>query len=150
MSERDVHRAGRRTRPGAPLALQWAVELLGDRWSLLVVDALLAGPRRFSELGELVEGVAPNILTKRLRALEQAGLVHATPYQRRPPRFQYQLTERGHELADVLTTLQSWGSRHGERGDPARHPPCGTALETRPYCPTCDRVVDPAEQLIWL
>src|SRR4051794_23991011 len=64
-----------------------AVSRVGDRWTLLVVDALLAGPRRFGELSEAVSGIAPNILTQRLRHLVHEGLVLQRPYSERPPRF---------------------------------------------------------------
>lgn len=131
-------------------SLDWALGRVGDRWTLLIVDALLDGPRRFGELTEAVPGVAPNILTKRLRGLEADGLVAAVRYQSRPPRFRYELTDTGRELGDALTVLASWGARHGGTGDAACHPSCGTPLETRPYCPTCDRVVELEDELLWL
>ena len=70
--------------PTDPSPLEAALERVGDRWSLLIVEALLDGPRRFSELGEALPGIAPNILTDRLRRLEREGIVVATPYQQRP------------------------------------------------------------------
>jgi DNA-binding HxlR family transcriptional regulator len=75
--------------------LERAVASVGDRWTLLVVHALLDGPLRFTELGDAVPGVAPNILTRRLRHLEHEGLVLATPYSRRPLRVTYELTVTG-------------------------------------------------------
>src|SRR5437870_50093 len=67
-----------------PSALELALERVGDRWSLLVVDALLEGPRRYGELQEAVSGIAPNILAERLRRLEREGVVVGRPYQERP------------------------------------------------------------------
>lgn len=125
--------------------LDWALRRIGDRWALLVVDALLDGPRRFNDLAADVPKVAPNILTKRLRALEADGLVHAVRYQERPPRSRYELTEQGRELSDALRVLGSWGARHGGGDDPGFHALCGSPLETRPFCPTCERVVDDGE-----
>ena len=78
--------------------LERAVASVGDRWSLLLVSALLDGPLRFGELAEAVPGVAPNILTRRLRHLEHEGLVVATPYSRRPLRVTYELTGTGRDL----------------------------------------------------
>src|ERR671933_814278 len=75
--------------------LEEAVARVGDRWTLLIVEALLDGPRRFNELGGLVAGIAPNILSARLRALEQDGLVVAEPYSDRPRRFVYELIGTG-------------------------------------------------------
>lgn len=122
-----------------------AVERVGDRWVLLIVASLLDGPRRFGDLGEGL-GVAPNILTARLRQLAEDGLVVARPYSERPLRHEYVLTGSGHELADALALLSEWGSRRrGGRGAAAFHARCGSAIELRPWCPTCDRTVDPAE-----
>jgi DNA-binding HxlR family transcriptional regulator len=122
-----------------------ALDAVGDRWTLLVVEALLDGPRRFNELGELVAGIAPNILSARLRTLEQDGLVLAEPYSERPRRFVYELTDAGRELAGALRLLAQWGARRSEHGEALQHGACGTSLEARWYCPTCDRVVSEDE-----
>ena len=87
-----------------------AVGRVGDRWSLLLIDALLAGPRRFGELQEAVPGVATNVLSSRLKHLERNGLVVARPYSQRPFRVEYQLTALGQELAGALRLLASWGT----------------------------------------
>jgi DNA-binding HxlR family transcriptional regulator len=125
--------------------LEEAVARVGDRWTLLVVEALLAGPLRFNELTERVRGIAPNILTARLRGLERDGLVLAHPYSSRPPRFVYELRDSGRELAGALRLLAEWGSRRSEHSEPLRHEACGTALEARWYCPTCERAVEERE-----
>jgi DNA-binding HxlR family transcriptional regulator len=130
----------RRTAPVS--ALDAALHRVGDRWSLLLVEALLPGPRRFGELGEAVPGIAPNILADRLRRMERSGLILATPYSRRPPRMEYALTVDGRELAGALHLLADWGSRRGGVGEPLRHDVCGTPLEARWHCPTCERLVE--------
>jgi DNA-binding HxlR family transcriptional regulator len=122
--------------------LEAALERVGDRWSLLIVEALLDGPRRFNELGDAVAGIAPNILTDRLRRLERERILVATPYQQRPPRMSYALTADGHDLASALRMLADWGSRSSPAAEPTRHGRCGTPLETRWFCPTCEVVVD--------
>jgi DNA-binding HxlR family transcriptional regulator len=127
----------------SPLAA--ALERVGDRWSLLLVEALLPGPRRFNELGEAVTGIAPNILADRLRRLESERIVSATPYSERPPRFAYALTAEGQELAGALRLLADWGSRVSRESEPLRHAACGTPVEARWYCPTCDRPVEGRE-----
>ena len=129
--------------------LERAVASVGDRWTLLLVSALLDGPLRFGELAEAVPGVAPNILTRRLRHLEHEGLVVATPYSRRPLRVTYDLTATGRELAGALALLSEWGARQGGEAAPRHHAPCGTSLESRWWCPTCDRAVvdDEADEL---
>ena len=97
-----------------------ALAAVGDRWTLLIVEALLDGSLRFGELEAAVEGIAPNILTQRLRRLEQEGLVVAHPYSERPRRFVYELTEGGRELAGALRLLSQWGARHSD-AEPVRH-----------------------------
>lgn len=125
--------------PDSPLAA--AVARVGDRWSLLIVDALQAGPRRFNDLLGRVPGVAPNVLSQRLKHLEREGIVVARPYQQRPPRFSYELTAAGSELAGALTMLAQWGARRSPHLEIPTHAACGTPLEVRLYCPTCARTV---------
>jgi DNA-binding HxlR family transcriptional regulator len=132
-----------RSEERSPLAE--ALAAVGDRWTLLVVEALLEGALRFNELQERTEGIAPNILSNRLRRLEQDGLVLAQPYSERPRRFMYELTPAGRDLAGALRLLADWGARHSE-AEPARHGTCGTALEARWYCPTCDETVDEPDE----
>jgi DNA-binding HxlR family transcriptional regulator len=126
----------------APRPLEAALERVGDRWSLLLVEALLDGSRRFGELQELLPTIAPNILTDRLRRLEREGILVGRPYQQRPPRLEYALTADGHDLAGALRLLADWGARRSENAEPLRHQLCGTPLEARWYCPTCSRAVD--------
>jgi DNA-binding HxlR family transcriptional regulator len=118
-----------------------AVQRVGDRWTLLLVEALRAGPRRYGELEAEVAGIAPNVLARRLRALESDGLVVATPYQQRPVRMRYELTAAGQDLAGVLDLLRQWGAARRGGGGP-RHEACGGELELRLWCPTCERPVD--------
>jgi DNA-binding HxlR family transcriptional regulator len=118
-----------------------ALAAVGDRWTLLVVAALLDGPRRFGELQTEVGGIAPNVLTQRLRQLERNALVVTRPYSERPPRFVYELSTAGRELAGVLRLLAGWGARNAEESSAPRHAVCGTAMEARWWCPTCERPV---------
>jgi DNA-binding HxlR family transcriptional regulator len=116
-----------------------ALDRIGDRWTLLAIAALLEGPLRFKELQEAMGGPATNILSARLRALTEQALVVQRPYSERPPRFVYELSSAGAELAGALRLLSSWGS-----GQPLRHIRCGTALEATWWCPTCEEpVADP-------
>ena len=130
--------------PAGPSALESALARVGDRWSLLVVDALLEGPRRFGELRDSLPGIAPNILTDRLRRLERERILVSTPYSIRPPRMEYTLTGDGRDLASALRLLADWGSRR-TGGEPLRHDRCGTAIEARWFCPTCAVAVGDAE-----
>jgi DNA-binding HxlR family transcriptional regulator len=124
-----------------PSALDEALARIGDRWTLLIVEALLGGSRRFNELQRDVPGLAPNILSDRLKRLERDGLILGRPYSERPVRLAYELTGDGLGLAGVLRLLVDWGARRSERAESLRHPACGTPLEARWYCPTCARMV---------
>ena len=128
--------------PATRTPLEAALDRVGDRWSLLLVDALLVGGRRFGELRDELPGLAPNILTDRLRRLEREGIIVATPYSTRPPRMEYALTAAGRDLAGALRLLADWGARRSDDTEPMRHSLCGTPLEARWYCPTCTVVVD--------
>ena len=123
-----------------------ALARVGDRWTLLVVEALLAGPRRFNDLLGQIPGIAANILSERLRRLEREALLVARPYSERPPRAAYQLTAEGRDLAGALRLLAHWGARHADPADAPRHLACGTTIEARWYCPTCDCLVEDEPQ----
>jgi len=88
------------------------LDLLGDKWSLLVVRDLLHGKRTYGDLVDSPEGIPTNILADRLTRLENAGLIASSPYQERPVRYAYTLTEKGTELGDILLALVQWGKRH--------------------------------------
>ncbi|MGH2961291.1 MAG: winged helix-turn-helix transcriptional regulator, partial [Solirubrobacterales bacterium] len=120
---------------GSPSALADALASIGDRWTLLTVAALLDGPRRFGELQAELEGIAPNVLSSRLRRLEDEGLVVAEPYCERPPRFVYELTEPGRALAGPLRHLAHWGARRRGGSEQPVHAACGSRLEPVWYCP---------------
>jgi DNA-binding HxlR family transcriptional regulator len=129
-------------RENASSPLSEALARVGDRWTLLVVEALLDGPGRFNDLLDQLPGIAANILSERLKRLEREGLLVARPYSDRPPRAEYQLTAEGRELAGALRLLAYWGAGHADPAQAPRHSACGTPIEARWYCPTCDRLVD--------
>jgi DNA-binding HxlR family transcriptional regulator len=132
------------TPPAVASPLDEATARVGDRWTLLLVQALLEGPRRFNELLEALPGIAPNVLSQRLKHLERERVLVGQPYSRRPPRFAYELTAAGRELAGALRLLAQWGADRSGAPDPGslRHLTCGTPLEARWYCPTCAHPVD--------
>jgi DNA-binding HxlR family transcriptional regulator len=129
----------------SPTPLAAALDAVGDRWTLLIVEALLEGPLRFGDVQEALPGISPNVLSQRLRRLESEGLAVAQPYSERPQRFVYELTGTGRELAGTLRLLADWGARHRESADPPRHEACGTPLDARWWCPTCKHPVDGEE-----
>jgi DNA-binding HxlR family transcriptional regulator len=88
------------------------LDVVGDKWSLLVVRDILHGKRTYSELSASPEGIPTNILADRLKRLEEAGIVERAAYQQRPARYAYTLTAKGKELGGVLLALVGWGERH--------------------------------------
>lgn len=100
-----------RSYEGQDCSIARALEIVGERWTLLVVREVALGKRRFDEiLGGL--GIASNVLTDRLNRLVHEGILERVAYSERPPRFEYRLTEKGRELAVVLLALMQWGDRH--------------------------------------
>jgi DNA-binding HxlR family transcriptional regulator len=108
-------------RSDCPIAC--TLDLIGDRWTLLIIrDMLFFGKQRFEEFLESPEGISTNILTSRLKSLEQLGLVEKQPYSNHSRRMNYQLTERGRNLHSVLKAMLDWGLENiPETGIPEVH-----------------------------
>jgi DNA-binding HxlR family transcriptional regulator len=107
-----------RTRPNvehtrrSPCPVASTLDLVGDKWSLLLIRDLLHDKHTYSELLQSPERIPTNILADRLRRLEAAGLIESNPYQERPVRYAYTLSDKGRELGDVVMALVRWGKRH--------------------------------------
>ena len=106
--------------PGRACPIAASLELIGERWSLLIIRELALGNRRFSGIVEQT-GAPRDRVAARLKALEHAGMVRRAAYQSAPPRFDYHLTESGRDLIPVLDALTAWGLDHAvEADDPDR------------------------------
>src|SRR5690348_13465086 len=101
-----------RTFPRSPCAVANSLDIVGDKWSLLVVRDLYFGKRTYKELADSPERIPTNILADRLKRLEAAGIVASAPYQERPVRYAYALTPKGRDLGAVLRAFVHWGKRH--------------------------------------
>ena len=88
------------------------LDLLGDKWTLLVVRDLLMGKQTYGELQASPEGIPTNILADRLKRLQAEGVVYKTSYQERPPRYAYHLTDKGKDLLPVLRSMVQWANQH--------------------------------------
>jgi DNA-binding HxlR family transcriptional regulator len=89
------------------------LDLIGERWTVLLLrDLLLHGPRRFQDFQTSLPGVAPNILSARLKAMEDDGLLQRVPYSERPLRVEYILTDKGKSLGPVVRAMREWGLKH--------------------------------------
>lgn len=122
-----------------------SLEVVGERWSLLVLRESFLGTRRFEDFRERL-GIARNILTDRLERLVAGGILERRQYQERPQRFEYRLTPKGLDLYEVILALKKWGDRWaaGEEGLPLllRHNGCGEVFDVEATCPHCHERVD--------
>ena len=98
--------------PRSACAVACTLDLVGDKWSLLVVRDLLRGALTYGELQSSFEGIPTNILADRLRKMEEAGLMSKSAYQEHPVRYAYELTEKGRALGDVLLAIVRWGTKY--------------------------------------
>jgi DNA-binding HxlR family transcriptional regulator len=121
------------------------LEVIGDRWTLLVVRDLLRGTQRFQDLLGSLPGIAPNILSARLKLMEEHGLIRRRLYSDHPPRAEYALTDRGRELGMVVGALAAWGGRHVHRETQLVHAGCGHPVSVGYYCPDCKEGVRGAD-----
>jgi DNA-binding HxlR family transcriptional regulator len=118
-----------------------ALELVGERWSLLIIrDALFAGNRRFGDFQRSL-GVAPNILTARLDSFVDAGLMERRRYSEHPEHYEYLLTAKGRDLAPVIVALTAWGDQYAAPNGPPiiyEHAACGSEIYQETRCATCE------------
>lgn len=101
-----------KTNLGQSCPIARTLEIVGSRWTLLIIRDLLTGSMRFQDFQERLPGIAPNVLSSRLKTLEAHGLVHRKFYSDHPPRAAYELTDRGRELGVAVLALARWGVRH--------------------------------------
>jgi DNA-binding HxlR family transcriptional regulator len=127
-----------RKRYGQACPVAKSLELVGERWTLLVVRDLLRGVRKFQDLQASLPGIAPALLSERLKLMEEHGLVTRRFYSEHPPRAEYLLTDKGRGLAMVVGALAMWGSRHLHPQTALVHADCGHEVTLRYFCPTCD------------
>lgn len=106
-----AQRKDQEEREACPVAA--ALEVIGERWTLLAVrDLLRHGARRFQDLESSLAGVSPNTLSARLKRLEEAGVVERRFYAEHPPRAEYTLTEKGRALGPIVLALKKWGQKY--------------------------------------
>jgi DNA-binding HxlR family transcriptional regulator len=125
------------------------LEIVGERWTMLILRDVFLGVRRFEDMQRNL-GIARNILQARLERLVDNGILVKRPYQERPVRHEYRLTEKGADLWPVLVALLQWGDRHaigGERPMILQHRGCGGELDDRRRCLVCGADVSVTEAL---
>jgi len=133
---------------GQTCSIARTLELVGERWTLLILRDAFLGRRRFDQIQESL-GIARNVLATRLDRLVEAGIMRRVRYQQHPPRDEYRLTEKGLDLWPVIVDLLQWGDQHlaGPAGPPVllRHRGCGGALDSRRRCESCGAELGPRE-----
>lgn len=149
MSQLTIFKGMRRTSfARMHCSLARSVEVMGDWWTPLILRDLYLGLSRFDALVEDL-AISRNLLTRRLAALVERGLVERRRYSERPPRDEYYLTTAGRELVPILMALTAWGDRWvaPEQGPPVRfeHRPCGTFFVPEVMCSHCHTTIDPSE-----
>ena len=95
----------------SPCPIATTLDILGDRWSLVIVRDMILGKKRFAEFLDSPEAITTSVLSDRLSAMENSGLVERKPYQKRPPRYEYLLTAKGQALLPVLQEVCRWANK---------------------------------------
>jgi DNA-binding HxlR family transcriptional regulator len=128
------------TYEGQQCSIARALEIVGERWTLLIMRDAFLGVRRFDDFQRRL-GVARNVLNTRLQRLVEHGLLERTRYQERPERFEYRLTEMGLELWPSIVSLMQWGDKwltsEGGRPTIIRHRECGGEVSDKRTCLSC-------------
>lgn len=121
-----------------------ALDVIGEKWSLLVIRELLLGNRRFNDIADKT-GAPRDILTARLRKLEELGVIERRVYSERPTRYIYVLTQKGKDLRPAMMALKHWGDTHvmGRRMPPLYEHSCGAVFAPALHCAECGEPVDP-------
>jgi DNA-binding HxlR family transcriptional regulator len=135
------------TYSGQVCSVARSLELIGERWTILIIRDAFRGIRRFDDFQSSL-GVARNVLQGRLERLVEHGILRRVAYQERPERFEYRLTEKGIDLWPVVVALLSWGDRHlAPDGPPVvlEHRGCGGTVNDRRICDGCGAPVEPRE-----
>jgi DNA-binding HxlR family transcriptional regulator len=129
-------------------SIERSLEILGDRWTLLILRDAFRGIRRFDDFRRDLD-IARPVLADRLKRLVEHGVLTKVPYQEHPPRHEYRLTRRGVELSPILVALMRWGDRYlsGDEGPPTVlvHEPCGHRLQQGFWCPSCEQTFSPTD-----
>ena len=122
------------------------LNIIGDKWSLLILHEIMIGNSTFKEMQDKLEGIPTNLLSERLKSLERDCLIESVLYQEHPPRYSYVMTESGRDLSDVFNSLIMWGEKHLKKCYKRLvHESCGHEVVHSYYCPECGEMVDPAK-----
>lgn len=123
-----------------PCNIAGTLDIIGDRWTLLIVRDLLRNRAKFNDLKQSLTGIAPNILSDRLQVLEQEGIIVSVLYSKHPPRYEYELTEKGRNLKHIINAIAIWGNENlDNKYYEIVDKECGHEIEIGYWCPKCGK-----------
>lgn len=126
-----------------PCNIAQTLNIIGDKWSLLILHQLLIGHETYKEIQDGLDGIPTNLLSERLKTMEYDELIKRNLYQTNPPRYKYSLTEKGYDLEDVFNSIILWGQKHLDICyKKLVHNECNSSVIHKYYCPSCDKVVE--------
>lgn len=126
-----------------PCNIAQTLNIIGDRWTLLIIHEVLIGNSTFNQMKTALEGVSSRLLSERLKYLESVGLITSKLYSEHPPRYQYSVTESGKDLENVFHSLVLWGRQHLQKCyKKLIHQSCGHEVQISYYCPHCNENVE--------
>lgn len=132
-----------------PCNIAQTLNIIGDKWSLLILHQLLIGNETYKEMQDNLDGIPTNLLSERLKSMEEDELIERELYQSHPPRYKYSLTEKGYDLEDVFNSLILWGEKYLDKCyKKLVHKDCNHSIEHRYYCSNCDKIVKINETIL--
>ncbi|MHB8129826.1 MAG: winged helix-turn-helix transcriptional regulator [Mobilitalea sp.] len=126
-----------------PCNIAQTLNIIGDKWTLLILRQLMLGHDTYKEISDNLEGIPSNLLSNRLKCLEADKLIDSTLYLAHPPRYHYVLTDSGKDLGDVFNSILLWGEKNLTKcNKQLTHSECGHKIELQYYCSHCGKAID--------
>jgi len=126
-----------------PCNIAQTLNIIGDKWTLLILRQLSNGHDTYNSILENLDGIPSNLLSNRLKNLEEDKLISPILYQSHPPRYRYVLTDKGKDLDDVFNSIILWGEKHLDKCyKELVHTPCNHKVQLQYYCPNCGKTVE--------
>jgi len=125
-----------------PCNIAQSLNIIGDKWTLLILHQILIGSETYKDLQDELVGIPTNLLSQRLKTLEEDELIEKELYETHPPRYRYTLTEKGYDLDDVFNSIILWGEKHlNTCSKKLVHKECSHSIKHLYYCPHCDKTL---------
>lgn len=126
-----------------PCNIAQTLNIIGDKWSLLIVHEITIGNCTFKDIEKNLVGISTNVLASRLKSLEQDNIIKSELYQRHPPRFKYKLTESGEDFKYIFNSIILWGEKHLDKCyKRLTHNECGHSVTEKYFCNHCNKIIE--------